>query len=399
MATTLSRQQGDSPVAIGSLVDGDSAATGGRDSERFDVVVVGGGQAGLAAGYHLARRNLDFVILDANDRVGHAWRTRWDTLRVFTPARYDGLPGMPFPAPPHSFPTKDEVAGFLESYAQRMDLPVRTGINVERVSRTEMGYHITAGERNFEASQVVIATGAYRSPRTPDFAADLDPAIRQLHSSDFRNPSQLRDGAVLVVGASNSGAEIAYNVAPSRQTWLSGRDTGKLPFRIDSRTAQVFDRVFWFAANHILTMNTPLGRKARPHMRDHGAPLERVKPADLAAVGVERVYARTAGARDGLPLLDDGRVLDVANVIWCTGFQPQFDWIDLPVVGEDGWPLQKRGVVPTAPGLYFVGLPFMHSFASPLIGGVGRDAASIADRIASRARAAQRQPAAVAASI
>jgi putative flavoprotein involved in K+ transport len=390
MATTLNRQPAARPVPTETRTNA-GGHDGQGDPERFDVIVIGGGQAGLAAGYHLARHKLSFVILDGNDRVGDSWRKRWDTLRVFTAARYNSLPGADFPAPPNSFPTKDDVAAFLEAYALRMDLPVRNGVNVERVSRMGAEYIVTAGSQSFESAQVVIATGAYHYPRVPAFAADLGPRIRQFHASEFRNPSQLQEGHVLVVGASNSGAEIAHIIAGTHRTWLSGRDTGKIPFRSGSRTALAFDRVFWFAANNILTVNTPFGRKARPYMRDRGAPLERVKPADLAAAGVERVYARTVGVKDGLPLLDDGRVLDVANVIWCTGFRQDFNWIQLPIVGEDGWPLHKRGVVPTAPGLYFMGLPFMHSFASPLIGGVGRDAEYIANQIVSRAKLEQRR--------
>ena len=356
--------------------------------ESFDVIVIGGGQAGLAVGYQLARRRLRFVILEAHDRLGQSWRRRWDSLRVFTPARYDGLPGMRFPAPPNSFPTKDAVADFLEAYARKMELPVRTGIRAERLARAEDAYHgyvVDAGDMHFEAPQVVVATGAYHEPRVPEFATELDPKIRQLHSSEYRNPSQLQDGGVLVVGASNSGGEISFDAARQHRTWLSGRDTGQMPFSIDGRVARLLDPVIWFMANHVLTVDTPMGRKARPRMRSHGAPLERVRPADLAGAGVERVYSRTVGARDGLPMLDDGRVLDVTNVIWCTGFRHDLPWIELPVMGEDGWPRHRRGAATAAPGLYFMGLPFLYSFASPLIGGVGRDARHIAERIASLA--------------
>lgn len=358
-------------------------------SERFDVVVIGGGQAGLAVGYHLARRGLRFVILEAHDRVGDNWRGRWDSLRIFTPARYDGLPGMPFPAPPHVFPTGHQMADYLEAYAARMELPVRTGLRVDELRRADDGkdgYVVVANGRRFEASQVVVATGPERDPKVPDFARELDPGIRQLHSSDYRNPAQLQAGPVLVVGASNSGADIALEVAGAHPTMLSGRDPGTVPFRIETRQARVIMRVLWFVANHVLTVGTPIGRKIQPHVRSHGGPLVRVKPADLRAAGVERIFARTVGVRDGRPMLADGRVVDVANVIWCTGFRLDLGWIDLPVIGEGGWPEQDRGVVSGAPGLYFLGLPFQRSFGSMLIGGVGRDAAFVADRIASRAK-------------
>ena len=358
--------------------------------ESLDVIVIGGGQAGLAVGYYLAQHGLRFVILEAHSRLGESWRRRWDALRVFTPARYDALPGMPFPAPAHSFPTKDDVADFLESYAHQMALPVHTGVRVERLARASeagLGYVVDTGDPRFEALQVVVATGAYHEPKIPEFAPQLDPHITQLHSSEYRDPSQLQPGGVLVVGASNSGGEIAFDAAREHRTWLSGRDTGQMPFNINGRVAKLLDPVIWFMANHVLTVDTPMGRKARPHLRSRGAPLERVRPADLEAAGVERVYARTVGARGGQPLLDDGRVLEVTNVVWCTGFRHDFPWLEVPVMGEDGWPIQHRGVATTAPGLYFVGLPFLYSLASPLIGGVGRDARYVADRIASRAAA------------
>ena len=207
-------------------------------SQRFEVVVVGGGQAGLAVGYHLARRGLRFVILDANERIGDAWRQRRDSLRLFTPARYDGLPGMPFPAPAHSFPTKDEMADYLAAYAARFALPVRTGVSVDRLSRCGDRFVLTAGDRRFEANNVVVAMSSYQNPWVPPFARELDPGIVQLHAGEYRNPSQLQNGGVLVVGTGNSGAEIALDVASGQQTWLSGRDPHVVPFRIETAAAR-----------------------------------------------------------------------------------------------------------------------------------------------------------------
>jgi putative flavoprotein involved in K+ transport len=359
--------------------------TGQSDTERRETVVIGGGQAGLAVGYYLKQAGRSFVILEAGARIGDAWRSRWDGLRLFTPARYDGLPGMAFPASPHSFPTKDQVADYLETYAAEMRLPVRTGIRVSGLWPSEPGdgFVIAAGRRHFRAAQVVVTTGAYRRPRVPDFATDLDPEITQLHSSEYRNPSQLRDGAVLVVGASNSGAEVAMTTVPGHRTVLAGPDKGKMPLRPESRLARWFDIGFWFFVNRVATLDTPIGRKAMPFVRDHGGPLERIWPADLAAAGVERTIARAVAARNGLPVLDDGRVLDVANVVWCTGFRPDFGWIHgLDAIAEDGWPRQVRGVVPGVPGLYFVGMPFLHSGGSALLGGVGRDARHVVESMA-----------------
>ena len=355
-----------------------------RQAERFETVVIGGGQAGLAVGYYLARKGQHFVILDAHARLGDAWRTRWDGLRLFTPGRLNSLPGMAFPGERDGFPTKDEVADYLEAYAERMSLPVRTAIRVDGVWPREGGdgFQITAGEQEYVADQVVIATGAYDRPRIPDFAAELDPAVTQLHSSEFRSTAQLADGPILVVGASNSGAEIALMAARDHDTILCGRDVGKMPFRPEDRMAKLFDTFFWFFVNHVATLDTPIGRKAQPSIRDHGLPLDRVRPSDLAAAGVERTFAKVSGTRDGMPLLDDGRVVETANVVWATGFRPDHGWIHFPVAGPDGWPMQRRGIATNVPGLYFIGLPFMYRGGSALLGGVGRDAAYLVDRLA-----------------
>ena len=246
-----------------------------------------------------------------------------------------------------------------------------------------------AGDRRIEADHVVVAMATYQAPRVPEFAPALDPGIVQLHSSEYRNPGQLQPGDVLIVGAGNSGADIAIDVARSHRTWLSGRHPGNVPFRIDSRIARVvLPFLFRVVFHRILTVDTPMGRRARPAVISKGGPLIRVKPADLAAAGVERM-PRVAGVRDGKPLLADGRVLDVANVIWCTGFHPGLSWIDLPkpVYGADGEPVHERGIVPGEPGLYFVGLHFLYSFSSTMIHGVARDAERIADTIQARVRA------------
>ena len=354
-------------------------------SERFETVIIGGGQAGLAAGYHLARLERPFVILEAHERIGDSWRKRWDSLRLFTPARYDGLPGMPFPAAAWSSPTKDEVADYIEEYAAHFDLPVRTGVRVDALSRDEERYVVAAGSRRFVADNVVVASGAYHTPRVPAFSPRLDGRIVQLHSGEYRNPFQLRDGGVLVVGAGNSGAEIALEVAGSHPTLLSGRDTGQeAPWRIGSLPDRLLTPPIWLLLTYMFSSKNLVGRKLRDKGESMGHPLVRVKPKDISAAGIERV-PRTVGVQNGLPALEDGRVLDVANVIWCTGFRPAFGWIDLPVFGEHGEPVDERGVVGSEPGLYFVGRFFLHALTSSLIGGVGRDAKHIAKHIASRA--------------
>lgn len=366
------------------------------EAERVETVIIGAGQAGLATGYHLARLGRPFTILEAHPRVGDVWRRRFDSLRLYSPARYDGLPGWPFPLDPWDFPTKDEVGDYLEAYAQRFALPIVTGARVDRLCRDGERYVVCTDDRRFEADHVVVASGTFQEPIVPAFAGDLDPGIAQLHSAGYRNASQLPAGPVLVVGASHSGADIALELARDHAVVLSGRVHGEVPFDIEGRPARVIMRVLFLLANRVLTVGTPLGRKMRPEVRAHGGPLLRVKRADLRAAGVELTDARVTGVRGGMPLLEDGRVLDVAAVVWCTGFGKDVGWIEIPVAGEDGWPEQERGVAASSPGLYFVGLPFLHAFASMLIGGVGRDAARVAEHIARRAagrRAAAPSPA------
>jgi putative flavoprotein involved in K+ transport len=358
-------------------------------TERIDTVVIGGGQAGLSVGHHLQRQGVPFVILDASARVGDAWRNRWDSLRLFTPARFSSLDGMPFPADPHSFPTKDAMGDYLETYARHFQLPVRNGVRVERLSRLGHRFLVVAGDKQFEADNVVVAMAGWQRPRVPAFASELHPRIVQIHSFDYRNPSQLQPGGVVVVGAGNSGAEIALDVVPGHETWLSGPDTGHVPFRIDGLAARLLlvRLVLRVVFHRILTVKTPIGRKARAKMLHRGEPLVRTKPQDLLAAGVKRV-PRVVSVANGLPVLEDGRVLDVANVIWCTGFHSGFSWIDLPVFDGNGDAKHDSGVVTSEPGLYFVGLKFLYAASSSALHGVGRDAARIADRISATRRKA-----------
>ncbi|HKI56741.1 MAG TPA: NAD(P)-binding domain-containing protein [Trueperaceae bacterium] len=362
---------------------------GASHPQRLQTVVIGAGQAGLAVGYHLQRMDLPFVILEGNARVGDTWRRRWDSLRLFTPARYDGLPGMPFPAPRNSFPSKDAMADFLEAYAARFELPVRTGVRVTRLWRDGHRFLLDTPQGRLEAAQVVVAMANYQRPSVPAFASELDPAIRQLHSAEYRNTAQLRPGPALVVGAGNSGAEIALELSRDRATWLSGNGTGEIPFDIKNATARrlLVPLVLRVVFHRVLTIGTPIGRKVRPRLVGRGGPLIRTRMRDLSAAAVMRV-PRMAGVTDGRPRLDGGQTLDVANVVWCTGFRAGFEWIDLPLPDEHAI-THGGGADSSVPGLYFTGLHFLYAASSAMVHGAGRDGRRVARAVARRAGAPQ----------
>lgn len=363
-------------------------------SERHEAVVIGAGQSGLAASYHLMRHGVEHVVLEAQSRIGDNWRTRYESLVLYSPAKYDSLPGLAFPLPPNAFPTGNQMADYLERYAAHHGLPVRTGLTVTALRGSEDGgYAVQAGEHRFEAGQVVIANGPFVVPRVPEFAEQLDPNIRQIHSADYRNPSQLRDGPVLVVGVSHSGADLAMELkAAGHRTYLSGRDHGQLPFSADSRRGRAAWPLMKFVALNVLTLRTSVGRRMAPKIRAGGGPLLRHRRADLRNAGIEWSPARTVGVEAGKPMLADGQVLDVANVVWCTGFRPDYSWVELPILGDDGWPMQERGVVVSSPGLHVLGIPFLSGFTSMLVLGAGRDAALVASRMAEHARRTATEP-------
>ena len=371
----------------GLIEEGEAFNTLHKDAERerVSVLVIGAGQAGLSVGYHLKKLGVEFTILDANARVGDSWRQRWDSLRLFTPNRFNGLDGMPFPGPRYDYPTKNEMADYLESYAAHFRLPVLNGIRVRRLWREGTRYLVDAGSRQFEADHVVVAMASYQGPKVPAFARELSSEIVQLHSCQYKSLAQLKPGGVLIVGTANSGAEIAMETATAHPTWIAGRDVGQMPFNIRKAWVQriVLPLLFRVVFHRILTVRTPMGRKARTKMIGPGLPRIRQRRAELDSVGVTWVD-RVAGVTNGLPRLADGRTVDVPNVIWCTGYSLGLSWIDLPIFEADGEPRQTSGFVEGEPGLYFVGQHFQHSVSSTMIHGVGRDAALIVGRIRKR---------------
>ncbi|HEX8925822.1 MAG TPA: NAD(P)-binding domain-containing protein, partial [Terriglobales bacterium] len=273
-----------------------------------------------------------------------------------------------------------------QEYARHFQLPVRNGVRVQRVSRCGNSFVVEAGDQRFESDNVVIAMANYQEPYTPEFAAQLSPGITQIHSHAYRNPSQLQPGRVLLVGVGNSGADIAMEVVRTHPTAVSGKEPGYIPWRIDTFISRhVLFRLVRFVGHHVLSLRTPIGRKVRPKLLHRATNLIRVKPKDMVAAGIERV-GRTVGVRNGMPLLADGRTLDVKNVIWCTGYKHGFPWIDMPIFDEHGDPMHDSGVVTSVPGLYFVGLHFLYAMSSASFAGVARDAKRIAKAVGMRVR-------------
>jgi putative flavoprotein involved in K+ transport len=344
------------------------------DDEQLDVVVVGGSQAGLAMAWHLQRLGLAFVVLEAEPEVGHVWRSRWDSLKLFTPAQYDALPGMAFPAPADTYPTKDPVADYLQAYAKAFDLPVRVNGRVTALRRVGDEFEVRTADAAFRARQVVVATGPFQVPFVPPMASKLDPSVTQLHSAAYRNPQALPEGPALVVGGGNSGFQIAEELAATRTVDLSiATRYPMLPQRLAGRD------LFWWLTRLGLLKVTVSSRPGR-----------RMSRRDFV-IGTNRRRLERKRVRFRPRLVDaEGRTVrfadhslleDVGVVVWATGYRSDYDWLHIPGVVREGHVIHRRGVT-EVPGLFFLGLSWQHTRGSALLGFVNDDAAYLADRIA-----------------
>ena len=345
-------------------------------THSYDVVIIGGGQAGLAVGYFLKKMNTQFIILDENQRTGDSWRKRWDSLKLFTPSQHDGLPGMPFRGLKGTFPGKGEMADYLEGYVKEYSLPVQLNMKVHHLFSRNDHFEMETPKDKIIARKVVVATGSNPFPRVPAFASDIRHDIFQIHSSVYINPDSLPAGDVLVVGSATSGIEIAVELSKTHRTFISGRP----PFHIPDRVFRYGGEVYWLFIKHILTIRTPIGRKVKTKIIHGGSPLIRVSANDLQVAGVT-CLPRVAGVKDGYPMLEDNTVIQVKSIVWATGYKPDFSWIGMEVTDETGWPVSEMGISPVKKGLYFIGMPFQFGLTSGLVGGVGRDAAHIARHI------------------
>ncbi len=346
----------------------------GVATERREVVVVGGGQAGLAIGYFLAQQGRDFVILEAAGEPAAAWRERWDSLRLFTPVRYDALPGLPFPGDPDQYPTKDHVADYLTEYVRRFDLPVELASPVRSVRKSNGTYLVELDGRSIEAGQIVIATGPFQTPFVPPIAAGLGPEVVQMHSIAYRSPRDIPAGRVLVVGGGNTGYQIAEELSASREVHISiGSPQKPLPQRILGRD------LFWYLDK------TGVIRKARDtrigrRMQANEDTLIGSSPRRLRRHGVA-FHERALDAAGSAVTFSDDTTLKVTAVIWATGFRLDHSWIDVPVFDPQGAVVHERGLT-ESPGLYFLGLPWQHTRGSALLGFIKDDARYLAEQIA-----------------
>ena len=346
------------------------------DQKHWRTIVVGGGQAGLATARELGELGEKVIVLDASTRIGDTWRNRWESLCLFTPAQHDGLPGLPFPAARDAMPSKNEMATYLEGYATHFKIPVCSGCSVESLTRNESRYTLTTTHGEFIADNVVVATGTNPRPRIPEFADQLSASIHQLHSSHYISADKIPRGKVLVVGAGTSGVEIALELSFTHQVFISGKTSPHIPDFLLKYAGELY----WQFISRVLTIDTPIGRKVQQKILTGGAPLIGTSAVDLEAANIERV-GRVVGVQDARPFLEDNRTLDVTSIIWATGYRPDYSWIDVELENHFGWPFAPRGICVSAPGLYFVGMPFQYGLTSGLVGGVGRDATYISRHI------------------
>jgi putative flavoprotein involved in K+ transport len=356
--------------------------------EHLEVAVVGGGQTGLAMGYYLRQQGRRFVIFERGDSIAPAWRERWESLTLFTPRRYSALPGLPFPGDPDGYPTRDEVITYLERYAETFELPIELGSEVRRLSREDGRFVLDVDGRTVAADQVLVATGPFQTPFVPKLAEQLDPEVWQVHSTGYRQPSDLPRGTVLVVGGGNTGFQVAKELSATHEVVLSvGSKQKPLPQRIAGR-----DLFWWLTKTHLLstTVESRLGGKLQ-----HRDTLIGSSPRELKRrYGVE-LKPRATDASGRTVRFEDGSELEADAVIWATGYRPDFSWIDLPIFDENGRLRHRRGVT-DIPGLYFLGLTWQWTRGSALIGWVKDDAEFLGERIAAlqeaRTRAPERAP-------
>ena len=341
----------------------------------YDVIIIGAGQAGLSMGYYLKKTNLSFLILDKGARIGEVWKNRYDSLKLFTPHEYSSLPGLALEGIQNDYPTKDDIAHYLSTYANTFKLPVKLKVAVQGIHKTESGFQISTTQEDFTAKNVVIATGAFQKPHLQEFRNRLSDDVLQLHSSEYKNSKQLRDGPVLVVGGGNSGTQIAVELSKDRKTYLSVSHKMKfVPQDIMNKS------IFWWL-DKLGVYRANVNSKMGQFLKKQPDPIFGYELKSLIKNGKVIVKPRTISIQNDHFIFEDNSEVQVNNVIWSTGFISDYTWIDIAeVFDESNQPLHQRGVT-SVKGLYFLGLPWQSSRGSALLQGVGADAEYLLNNI------------------
>jgi putative flavoprotein involved in K+ transport len=350
------------------------------NNKAYDVIIIGAGQAGLSMGYCLKRSNLSFIILDKSAAPGEIWRNRYDSLTLFTPRSYSSLPGLVLSGSENIYPTKDEIADYLGVYAQTFSLPIQYHTNVQQLTQTQGRFQLITDQGDYYSQNVVVATGPFQHPFVPAFTKSISETVYQLHSSEYKNPSQLKKGSVLVVGGGNSGAQIAVELSKERKTYLSvGHKMKFLPQDIGKKS------IFWFidkAGLFRASVNSMVGR----FLKNQQDPIFGLELKHLLKNKTVELKSKTISVEKDTFTFEDGSRIKVDNVIWSTGFTSDYSWIDISsVLGEKGLPIHERGIT-SVKGLFFLGLPWQHNRSSALIKGVGADAEYLLQHICERER-------------
>ena len=405
-------------------------------TERIETIIVGGGQAGLSISYYLSKLGRDHLILEREDRVAEIWRNRWDSFTLITPNWMTRLPGAEYQGDdPNGFMVRDDLVTYFEEYLERFELPIRYGVNVTSIEPLEAGYLVRTDQEEFEAANVVMAVGLHQEARIPAFSEKFPTGIDQIHSSQYRNPEDLSSGDVLVVGSAQSGCQIAEELYQSgRKVFLSVGKAGRLPRRYRGKDITKWMSEIGFGDRTVDKLPSPKDKfagSAHGTGKDGGHTInlhqfvkdgvvllgriesvagdriimasdlkDNLEKADkfetfivneidkfIEENGLDAPVEHLIELRDGYhseEILElDLMSADIRNVVWATGFKFDFGQVKLPVFDEDGYPIQKRGVS-EIPGLYFIGLPFLHTSKSGLLAGVGDDAAHVVEQIAAR---------------
>lgn len=333
-----------------------------------DYIIIGAGQAGLAIAYYLNQHNLNYLIVDANEETGAPWLKRWDSLKLFTPSEFNNLPGMKFPHKKGYYANKYEVANYLKAYVKKFNIPIEFNHKITSLKKEKGVYKLKSEHKEFEAKHVIVATGPFHKPFTPRCHTKISNDIRQIHSEHYKSPNQLQDGKTLVVGAGDSGVQILEEISNTkRDVYFSGNtNINSIPQEILGKTLWWwFSKIGFLSAHKYTWIGKKLSMGGQPVIGTDVKTL--FKKDNVTCVG------RTLNADEHTIFFDKQNVNDIKNIIWATGFKPNFQWIDGIEFDNDLYPKNYRGIG-ELDGLYFIGLPWLYTRGSATLGGVKKDA-------------------------